>query len=676
MRTIFLISLFLATGFLLTAQTNSASSVFFELDKYELSPEARQTLDRLAAGLLEAPDYTVSIDAYTDNQGTEQYNLQLATDRAQAVQQYLAAKGLLPGKTNIKSWGERNLSYNNTSEESRRKNRRVDIAATYFTFSDVAALQKHLAKKDEQTMIVQPDREEQITAAGGTVIVIPPQSFVFEDGSSPTGPVEITVKEAYSPADWIAQNLSTTSNGQLLQTGGMVYIDARAEGKTLALADGAALTVAIPAKRVDPGMELFYSRHDSTGNVNWQPVGQTFRQTMKDPEVRLDIDPALGRKIMSMKAPLYPKPTAPVFADNMRPVPRRPNAPRPPYPPQKPDRDDIRRMFGAGGGMSMSRKSSKKADQYYREAMKKYDRDSADYVVLYKKYEAKVENYKAANQRFYTEVEKWEEEVKGRIMRIMDFEREQYLCTYSNSLQKALLQVGKNAGKFEYYSNLEGAIHNATAANLKLHLKEEFLSQNRDRVIISDLYYKSIGHKVVDGPEFRGLYHRVKDLYPPDTLERATAGILKSIGFKQISDSLKTELKEKRLLAARSPEQAGRFLNAYVADVSRMGWINCDKFYKDPAERVQLVVNEPESATMYIICKDINSILSCTPSGQGTYAATGIPKGKKVSVVSIKLKDGKAQLATRDVKAGEAGALDMTYRSLSIKELREELRNL
>ena len=676
MQKIFLLCFFLLAALFLTAQTVSTVSVFFETDQSALSPEACRTLDALAARLLEPSDYSLNIEAYTDDRGTDEYNLRLANSRADAVQQYLSRKGLSPAKITLKSWGERNLIYDNTTEENRQKNRRVDILATFYDFDGVADLQKRLATSGEQTLTIQPEREQQLTANGGTLIVIPARSFVFEDGSAPEGAVEITVKEAYAPADWIAHNLTTTSDGKLLQTGGMVYIDARSEGKPLALAAGASLTVAMPAKNIDPAMELFVSRQDAGGNINWQPAGQSFRQTLQDPEVRLDIDPSLSARIMALRTPLYPKPETPVCKDDMPPEPRIPNAPRPPYPPRKPEWENIQGMFGSRPGEAMNRKGSKKARKYYEEALAKYERDSVDYLRLYEKYLTKVANYEAAKERYATDRRNWEQELKNRIRRVMDFEREQYLHNFSNGLQLAVKQAGKNIGQYRVYSNLELAVRDAADINFRQRLREEFMNQTRDRVVISDLYYKCIGHKIVDGEAFKGLYIRVKNTYPSDTLQRAISGILKDIGIKAISDSLKSELKEKRLFATKSPEQAERYIRAYVADVTQLGWINCDKFYKDPGEKVQLVVNESEEAAMYVVCKDINSILTCFPAGKGTYVATGIPMGRNVSVISIKLKDGKAQFAMRDVKAGNTNALDMKYRSMNIKELREELRNL
>lgn len=94
LKNFLLASLLLANTFL-TAQTPaSTSSIFFETAQSELSAEARQTLDEIAPALLQAPDYQVNIEAFTDDRGAELYNLRLAAERAASVQNYLAAKGL------------------------------------------------------------------------------------------------------------------------------------------------------------------------------------------------------------------------------------------------------------------------------------------------------------------------------------------------------------------------------------------------------------------------------------------------------------------------------------------------------------------------------------------------------------------------------------------------------
>ena len=78
--------------------------------------------------------------AYTDDQGTREYNERLATSRANTVWQYLTDKGLPPDKASVKSWGEENPGSVNDTEENRRQNRRVDIRATPLLFSGYAAI--------------------------------------------------------------------------------------------------------------------------------------------------------------------------------------------------------------------------------------------------------------------------------------------------------------------------------------------------------------------------------------------------------------------------------------------------------------------------------------------------------------------------------------------------------
>ena len=680
MQKILLSALFLLAYTFLPAQTQSTTSVFFELDKSELSPEARQTLDTLATRLLELPDYSANIEAYTDDRGTETYNLRLATDRANAVQQYLSKKGLLLGKTSVRSWGERNLAYDNETEENRQKNRRVDVAITAFLFSNFAEFQSHLSANTEQRLTIQPDRDQQVTAAQGTVIVVPANSFIFDDGTSPTGQVELVVREAFSASDFVLQNLTTTSDGRVLQTGGMVYINAQADGKSLTMADGAALTVALPTGKVESGMELFYGQQNSDNSVNWRPVGQTFRQTMKRPRTEeLDIDPALSARIMALKVPVYPEPALPTFAGELPLEPRMPNRPRAPHPPQKPDWEKVQRMYGAANGTTMKRlnkKDLKKAKKHYKRAMANYERDSLSYEKLFERHQTKLANYEAALVQYTTQHQAWEAEVQNRIGAIIRFEREQYLHDYSKSLQNSIKRIGKNIHRKEYYSDLENAVENTTIRLGRMESTKELMSGYGSKTLIANLYDKHIGYKVINSPEYSRLSNKAKIACGADTSYRVADRMIKASGIVAISDSLKAEIREKQLLNAESSEQANIALRAYVADVTRLGWINCDRFYNDPVEKVQLVVNESEDATMYVVCKDISSMLPLSRNGQNTYTASGLPKGKKVSVVSIKLKNGVPHFALHDAKAGETAALRMDYRSMTMKDLREELKKL
>lgn len=658
----------------LRAQTPAEASVFFETDRSELSPEARQSLDALALQLLAAPDYEVDIEAWTDDRGTPEYNQQLAVRRAEAVQQYLAAKGLQLSKSSVQSWGEQNQEYDNNTDEQRQLNRRVDVLIKPVFFSDYATFQTRLAgNTGQQVLNIEPDQDQTLTTRRGTTLVIPSNAFVFEDGSSPEGPVELELREAFSPADFIRHNLSTMSDGKILQTGGMLYIGASAGGRPLQLAEGAAITVALPTQQFDPEMELFYGEAGPGGSVNWKPVGQKFRQTIQSNKVTLDIDPSIGDRIMAAQVPVHPAPAVPSFPDRLGPEPRHPVAPYKPRAPQKPLWDNVQRLFGGGQGEAMSKKDSRKAEKYYHELLAKYERDSVNYVQLYERYVSNQEKYEKAVIKYREDRSTWVTELRRRDAAIREYGREEYLHRYSIALQQALKRVGKNIRRYEYYSNLRYAVHKTAAAICGNIPKERALRQGkRDFPTTNQLYDKYISHEAMRNrnrfscnqylPEYGDSGEAIRNMYA-------------ATGIQAIADSLDQEIKRRRILSVRTTDQADRAVRAYVTDVVRLGWINCDRFYNDPAEKIQLAVEESEEATMFVYCRDINSLLPFDRYDRG-YIAPGLPKGKKVSVVAIKLKDGVPYFAMQDARVGDVPALKMNYRSTTMLALRTELDKL
>ncbi|MER6576135.1 OmpA family protein [Nonomuraea sp. NPDC001023] len=113
------------------------SDVLFALDKWRLTPKARERLADVAAKVeAEGASGVVRIEGHTDDQGSDAYNLALSRRRAQAVR---AALGPLLGGGNVTlraaGYGERrpklpNLVEGKPVERNRAKNRRVEIVFT------------------------------------------------------------------------------------------------------------------------------------------------------------------------------------------------------------------------------------------------------------------------------------------------------------------------------------------------------------------------------------------------------------------------------------------------------------------------------------------------------------------------------------------------------------------
>ncbi len=99
----------------------------FYYNKSELPEKAFDTLDRLAAVLVENLDIEIVVKGYTDTIGPPPYNKSLSELRANTVKSYLMAKGISPFRIQTVGMGEKNPLRPNTTVTGRTANRRVEI---------------------------------------------------------------------------------------------------------------------------------------------------------------------------------------------------------------------------------------------------------------------------------------------------------------------------------------------------------------------------------------------------------------------------------------------------------------------------------------------------------------------------------------------------------------------
>jgi len=109
-----------------------AADVLFDFDKSNLRPEARPSLEKVAAVLKAYPKASVTIDGHTDGKGNDQYNQRLSERRADAVRQWLKDAGTT-ARMDSRGWGKRKPVAPNVKPDGsddapgRQKNRRVEI---------------------------------------------------------------------------------------------------------------------------------------------------------------------------------------------------------------------------------------------------------------------------------------------------------------------------------------------------------------------------------------------------------------------------------------------------------------------------------------------------------------------------------------------------------------------
>ena len=99
----------------------------FESGKSDIKPESQKIIDQIAEMLKANPSLKISIEGHTDNVGVKTANQALSENRAKAVVSACIAKGIDKSRLSAKGWGQDKPISDNTTEEGKAKNRRVEI---------------------------------------------------------------------------------------------------------------------------------------------------------------------------------------------------------------------------------------------------------------------------------------------------------------------------------------------------------------------------------------------------------------------------------------------------------------------------------------------------------------------------------------------------------------------
>ena len=103
-------------------------SVPFKFDKYTLTSESRDELDKLVDSVKGDKRYFIAVEGYTDKTGAKAYNEALSRRRADSVREYLVAKHDIPVyRIHMIGLGDEKPVDDGRGREARAKNRRVEV---------------------------------------------------------------------------------------------------------------------------------------------------------------------------------------------------------------------------------------------------------------------------------------------------------------------------------------------------------------------------------------------------------------------------------------------------------------------------------------------------------------------------------------------------------------------
>ncbi len=105
-----------------------ASGILFDVNKYDLRPDARNDVTRLSTILKKYSDTNILVEGHTDSDGPADYNQKLSEERAQSVADYAKSLGVDGSRFKTVGYGESQPIASNSTVEGKQMNRRVEVA--------------------------------------------------------------------------------------------------------------------------------------------------------------------------------------------------------------------------------------------------------------------------------------------------------------------------------------------------------------------------------------------------------------------------------------------------------------------------------------------------------------------------------------------------------------------
>jgi outer membrane protein OmpA-like peptidoglycan-associated protein len=109
----------------------TVGSALFATGKADVAPGIQRSADKLVAFLQSNPKRNVLIEGHTDNTGSNEGNVKLSQERADAIKTLLVSKGIAPERIVAKGYGSQYPQVDNATPAGRQANRRVEIVVLH-----------------------------------------------------------------------------------------------------------------------------------------------------------------------------------------------------------------------------------------------------------------------------------------------------------------------------------------------------------------------------------------------------------------------------------------------------------------------------------------------------------------------------------------------------------------
>lgn len=107
--------------------TSVLENIFFDVDQFVLKEKSKTELQEVIKLLRENEQIKMEIEGHTDNTGSTSHNLELSTNRARSVYDFLVKAGVPKERLRYKGYGAGKPKVDNSTEEGRQQNRRIEF---------------------------------------------------------------------------------------------------------------------------------------------------------------------------------------------------------------------------------------------------------------------------------------------------------------------------------------------------------------------------------------------------------------------------------------------------------------------------------------------------------------------------------------------------------------------
>lgn len=257
-----LLALFLLCGVgQLFGQNKKDHYVLFASNSSEVtSDEVNSLLEVLSE---QAYVRNIRLNAFTDADGSDEFNLALSKRRLESVRAVLLENGYEVKDEGF--YGEAKPVASNEIENGKQKNRRVHIQFEYDTKLITLESILETVKPASQGFCIDNTKDTAIVCRKGTIIGIPAGAFA---SAACSDCIELKIDEMLDVRDMIVNNAHTQSDGQMLSSGGTLFIEATCNGKKLSGNTEQPITYMFPTNNPQDDMTCWTSS-GAQGDLNW-----------------------------------------------------------------------------------------------------------------------------------------------------------------------------------------------------------------------------------------------------------------------------------------------------------------------------------------------------------------------------------------------------------------------